>query len=174
MCSFPKFGPTLLEEISEEVQDAIDYNGNKVLVLRDQGPTICPYPSFDELRLESLDKIGAKFKGCFEKDGSMGSIKIRTFTMTIRSLSSSLELKQKFGFDQWKGILSYMSNRMDKSFIDKLLSQFQKKLVAFRVESLSLTKYEGMPLKQDYFFNRQSKSKMLRLTEQEKYLLELE
>jgi len=102
------------------------------------------------LLLENVSDL----KGCFEKDGVLGQIRLSTFNISIKSLVTDFAYSKNLKISQWAEICGYMKRQIIKStnnpkqLVDAITRVFEKKALrdqqeTFDISMLGLERYSG-------------------------------
>jgi len=77
------------------------------------------FDSVDELKEKLFMKARPRLQGCFEKDGLIGLIELRSFALKVKSINNpTFGLRKEAQFTFWKKLLKFV-DRSEKHIIDK-------------------------------------------------------
>ena len=102
-------------------------------MLEEQSSQIQEYTSLEDFKKKRLlqHKSGL-LKGCIDRNGALGTIKVRPFSLSIKSLDSDFEFSRNFKPNQWSKLAGIMQRQSierpenPKQLIDKICSMFVK------------------------------------------------
>eukprot|EP00347_Sterkiella_histriomuscorum_P001867 403370376 len=66
------------------------------------------FKSISDYQNQKILKSTQQMKGCFDREGIIGSIQLKTFNLKIKSLQNSNEFKEKLHLDDWSTIIKFM------------------------------------------------------------------
>ena len=81
----------------------------QIYVLEEQSCHIQEYTSLEDFKKKRLlqHKSGL-LKGCIDRNGALGTIKVRPFSLSIKSLDSDFEFSRTFKPNQWSKLAGIM------------------------------------------------------------------
>lgn len=47
-------------------------------------------------------------RGCFDRDGIIGTLELKSFALKIKGLESGLDFKEQISFQKWKDLVKFM------------------------------------------------------------------
>lgn len=102
---------------------------------QDGSNKIIDYKSLHDLKQKRFLRIkGSTLQGCIERNGAYGSICIKPFRLSIKSLDSEFEFQKNFKLYYWQKIIGFMQHRSaldpekPKQFVEYICQAFQKAL----------------------------------------------